>query len=137
MSLFAASLLGFLTAAACVSAAPGDSSRRASPGPWGATGIALEVTDSGATVEYDCAHGSISEPLVLDSEGRFNAKGLHFREHGGPVRDDEKQNGQPVRYNGQVTGDTMTLTVRPEDSDAPIGTYTLARGKPGRLRKCL
>jgi len=132
-----AALLAFLAGAACLAATASGGSRRAPSGSWGATGIHLDVTDSGGTLDYDCAHGTISEPLVLDSDGRFDVKGLHFREHGGPVRENEENRGQPVRYVGRVTGDTMTLTVRPEASDTPIGEYSLARGKTGRLRKCL
>ena len=131
-----AALLALLAGAACLAAAAG-SSRRASSGSWGATGIHLEVTDSGGILEYDCAHGTISEPLVLDSDGRFDVKGRHFREHGGPVRDGERNEGVAVRYAGRVVGDTMTLTVRPEGGDEPIGNYTLTRGNTGRLRKCL
>jgi hypothetical protein len=115
----------------------GGDTKRVAAGTWGATGIAMEVTASGARIEYDCAHGTISEPLVLDADGRFNVKGRHFREHGGPVREGEDSNGQPVRYTGQVTGDTMTLTVTPEGSDTAISSHTLVRGKTGRLHKCL
>ena len=129
--------LAFLAGVACLAAAAGGGSRRASSGSWGATGIHLEVTDSGGTLDYDCAHGTISEPLVLDSDGRFEVKGRHFREHGGPVRENESNEGIAVRYVGRISGDTMTLTVRPEGGDEPIGNYTLVRGKTGRIRKCL
>ncbi len=116
---------------------PGGEPKRVSAGQWGAVGIAMEVTESGARIEYDCAHGTIDEPLVLDADGRFDVKGHHFREHGGPVREGEESRGEPVRYVGQVTGDTMTLTVKPEGSDSPIGNHQLVRGKMGRIRKCL
>ena len=116
---------------------PGGNTKRVSAGNWGATGIAMEVTESGARIEYDCAHGTIDQPLVLDAEGRLDVKGLHFREHGGPVREGEESSGVPVRYVGQVTGDTLTLTVKPEGSDSPIGNYQLVRGRMGRIRKCL
>jgi len=129
-------LFWFLAAAACL-AGPPASKQRVSAGTWGGTGIALEVTEAGGTLEYDCAHGTISEPILLDGEGRFDVKGAHYREHGGPVRDGETANGQPVRYTGQVRDEEMTLTVRPEGRDEVIGNYTLVRGRPGRVRKCL
>jgi hypothetical protein len=116
---------------------PGGEAKRVSAGQWGAMGIAMEVTESGARIEYDCAHGTIDQPLVLDAEGRLDVKGLHYLEHGGPVRQDEESRGVPVRYVGQVTGDTLTLTVKPDGSDAPIGNYQLVRGKTGRIHKCL
>ena len=106
-------------------------------GQWGAMGIAMEVTEYGARIEYDCAHGTIDQPLVLDAEGRLDVKGLHYREHGGPIRQEEVSRGVPVRYVGQVTGDTMTVTVTPDGSDSPIGNHQLVRGKMGRIHKCL
>ena len=115
----------------------GRETKRVSAGIWGAMGVAMEVTESGATIEYDCAHGTIDQPLLLDADGRLDVKGHHFREHGGPVRQGEESNGEPVRYVGQVTGDTLTLTVKPEGSNTPIGDYQLLRGKTGRIHKCL
>jgi hypothetical protein len=132
------SLCAFALAAASLALGPsrGDT-KRAQAGPWGAMGIAMEVTESGARIEFDCAHGTISEPVLLDSEGRFAVKGLHFREHGGPIREGEGSKGEPVHYVGQVTGDSMTLTIKSEGSDRAIGSYTLVHGKAGRIHKCL
>ncbi len=127
----------FLLGATCSGAAASGESRRVAAGSWGAMGIAMTVTETGARIEYDCAHGAISEPLLLDADGRFDVKGLHFREHGGPVREGEESRGDPVRYTGQVTGENMDLTVKPEGSDTPIGSHTLVRGKTGRIHKCL
>lgn len=115
----------------------GGDTKRIAPGTWGANGIAMEVTKAGARIEYDCAHGTIGGPILLDAEGRFDVRGQHFPEHGGPVREGEDSNGQPVRYTGHVAGDTMTLTVTPEGSDTAISSHTLVRGKTGRVRKCL
>jgi hypothetical protein len=130
-------LCALAVAAATLGLGPsGGDTRRAQTGPWGAIGIAIEVTESGARIEFDCAHGTISEPILLDSEGRFDVKGLHFREHGGPIREGEESKGEPVRCVGQVTGDTMTLTIKSE-SDTAIGSYKLVHGKAGRIRKCL
>jgi hypothetical protein len=135
--------LSFLCALAIAAATPGlgpsggGETKRVAAGNWGGMGIAMEVTESGTRIEYDCAHGTINQPLLLDAQGRFNVKGLHFREHGGPIREGEESRGQPVRYMGQVTGDTMTLTVRPEGSDRDTGSYKLVRGKTGRIHKCL
>lgn len=103
---------------------------------WGGTGIALEVTAGGGRVEYDCAHGTIDQPLVFDRRGRFDVPGMHFPEHGGPVREGEEAKGQAVRYTGQVTGDTMRLTVKLPDGKV-LGPYTLVRGRAGRIHKCL
>ena len=106
-------------------------------GTWGAQGISMEVTDSGADIGYDCAHGSITEKIVLDSQGHFSARGRHASEHGGPIRLGEEKNDRPATYRGSVKGDTMTLTVTLSGSDETVGTFTLTHGKSGRLRRCL
>jgi len=97
----------------------------------------METSEGGATIEYDCAHGSIDQPIFVDEAGRFEVKGLHSREHGGPIREGEQAKGEPVRYVGQTDGDTLSLTVRFVNRDETIGTFTLVRGKPGRIRRCL
>src|SRR5215475_7449380 len=71
--------------------------------------ISLEVTERGASVEYDCAHGTIDEKIVLDRRGRFNVPGTHVEEHGGPVRKDERLNHYPVRFSGRISGKKMQL----------------------------
>jgi hypothetical protein len=108
---------------------------RVAAGTWGGQGIAMEVTEKGATLDYDCAHGTVDEAMTLDGSGRLEARGVHAREHGGPVREGESK-GQPAVYSGRVDGDTLTLTVKLAGSDEVIGTYTLVRGKQGRIRKC-
>lgn len=48
-------------------------------GTWGGEHIAMEVTDAGATIEYDCAHGRITEKIAPNPEGKFETKGVHTR----------------------------------------------------------
>jgi hypothetical protein len=103
-------------------------------GPWGGTGLLVRVTKEGATIEADCAHGSIAKPLVLDAAGRFDVEGVWIPEHAGPVRRDEEPAQQRARYAGRVDEKTMTLEIsRGEDR---VGTFTLTHGSEGRLTKC-
>ena len=96
----------------------------------------MEVTETGAEIEYDCAHGRITERIVPDRSGNFEVKGVHVTEHGGPVRIDEKPNEQPARYSGWTDGRRMTLTVTVEGRKEAIGTFNLGHGSPGRVFKC-
>lgn len=105
-------------------------------GQWGAQGISMEVTDNGATIEYDCGRGRITEKISPDGEGKFTAKGVHIREHGGPQRE-EDENGLPADYRGTIKDQTMTLTVELTKDKQRIGTFTLTQGSSGRVRKCL
>jgi hypothetical protein len=106
-------------------------------GAWGGDHLRVDVTPGGATTEYDCAHGTIDEPLVADRNGRFSASGTHTFDHGGPVRIDEVPNRHPARYDGRVTGDTLQLTVTVTDTPQVLGSFTLTRGVAPRLLKCL
>jgi len=106
------------------------------PGDWGGEHIGLTVAQKGATLEYDCAHGTIEEPLVA-TEGRFTALGTHTREHGGPVREGELAETHPARYEGRIDGETMTLEVTLTDSGEKLGTFKLVRGQSPRVFKCL
>ena len=106
-------------------------------GTWGGTGIAMEVTDSGAEINYDCANGTITEKIAPDAQGNFVAHGRHVREHPGPIRQGEDRSGQPATYHGSIEGDTMTLAVTVANSDQTIGPFKLTRGKSGRIHRCL
>jgi hypothetical protein len=106
-------------------------------GSWGGAHVSLIVTESGATIEYDCAHGTINESLVLDGLGNFDVSGTHTREHPGPIREGEIPDEHPVRYTGWTDGGNMDLTVSFVDTGERIGTFSLIRGSPARLVKCL
>jgi hypothetical protein len=138
-SLILASIALFLIAAfsSPQAAARGRKHRRLAQGSWGAPHIRLTVGDSSATIEYDCAHGQIDGPLVIDSRGRFSLKGTHSPEHPGPVRDNEQSAGQPASYTGWTDGKKMTLTVTLAGQKEMIGTFSLTRGSQGRVFKCL
>jgi len=96
----------------------------------------MEVTDSGAEIEYDCAHSTVDEPIVLDSEGNFEVKGKYLRQHGGPIRKDEESNGSIVRYTGHAKGRELSLTITNPEKKETIGTFTLTQGSDGRVMKC-
>jgi hypothetical protein len=123
----------------------GGAERQASPGVWGGEHIGLWVDQKGARVEYDCARGVIDEPLRLDAKGRFEARGTHRRESGGPARPDgeldetgkSQPSGQPARYTGRVVGKKMTLTVTLVETGEHVGTFSLAHEREPRLNKCL
>jgi len=105
-------------------------------GTWGGDHIGVEVSDGGATFDYDCAHGSVERVLTLDESGNFEATGFHVKEHFGPVHASDDTKGQPARYVGHVEGDTMTVAVTLTDTKEMVGTFTLKYGKPPRVFKC-
>src|SRR6266536_1964152 len=100
LSIAAAAMIVLVMMSSSTDGARGRKSNRIAKGEWGGMHINLNVTDSSASIEYDCAHGEITGPLTLDRRGRFDLKGTHSREHGGPVRINEPDNSQPARYTG-------------------------------------
>jgi len=122
--------------AACGSA--GGAGRHSLPaGTWGGDHVNLTVTEEGATIEFDCAHGTLKGPILPDAEGRFETAGTYVQEHAGPVREeDETAAGSPARYKGQVAKGKMTLTIAFPEGREPLGPFDLVHGKEGRLMKC-
>ena len=105
-------------------------------GAWGGDHIHLEVTDKGAQVEFACAHGAVDEPLILDSVGRFAAKGSYTEESPGPQREDSPTRSKPARYAGRIQGSTMTLTITLTENAQTIGPFSLTKDRTPRITKC-
>ena len=110
--------------------------QRVRSGSWGGQHISIDVGEKSATIEYDCANGAIEGPLTIDSKGHFSWRGTFNREHPGPIREDETGNTRAAIYSGSIKGDTMYLTVRLADSKEEVATFTLTRGRSGRVFKC-
>lgn len=129
------SVLALLVSSACAPDMTEPS--RAALGRWGGEHVSLVVGASGGTVEFDCAHGTLSEPLVTNRAGRFAVSGVFVREHGGPIRVDEVPDARPARYSGIVDGQKMVLIVAIVDENQTLGPFTLGLNAPPRLVKCL
>lgn len=106
-------------------------------GAWGGDHVRVDIAPGDATVEYDCAHGTIDQPLVPDRTGSFSAVGTHTFEHGGPIRSGELPDRHPARYDGQVSGETLRFSVTITDRPQTLGAFTVTRGAGARLVKCL
>src|SRR3712207_4879159 len=106
------------------------------PGVWGGEHIRFEVTERGARVEYDCAHGTIDGKIVVDAQGRFSVHGTHYEERGGPARPGDEAKGYRVRLSGRVGGSLMKLTVTRAGTRKVVGTFDLARDREPMIVKC-
>lgn len=99
-------------------------------GSWGGDHIELTVASPTSHVELDCAHGDFQGPVMSSS---FTSVGTLVQQHGGPGVGET----HPATFEGSVSGDTMTLTIRVTDTGGLFGRFMLARGVPGRVVKCL
>lgn len=106
-------------------------------GMWGGEHIRMEVNDSGADIEFDCARGSISQPLELDDKGRFKVEGIYKAETPAPAAADggSPVSGVKATYTGILTGSSLRLEVFIEGQDTPR-TFDLEQGDQGQLAKC-
>lgn len=102
-------------------------------GAWGGDHVLLTVTDNGARVEFNCAHGTLDHPLRLDDSGHFNVVGTFVPEHAGPVLRTEE--GRPARYAGRIDRDKIEFTVTLEGQTGR-GPYTIGLAKDPKLEKC-
>lgn len=104
-------------------------------GQWGGEHVRLSVSDTGGSVEFDCAHGTLDAPLNVDTEGRFSVPGTLVRE-GGPVVPGREGEKQSVRYSGRLDGSSMNLDLSRDNGDR-MGSFLLKLGDRGKLVKCL
>jgi hypothetical protein len=130
-------LAAWLIGAAPTPTPPAGSPARVASGRWGGAGIAIEVTASGAKIEFDCASGTIDAPLVLDAEGRFDLPGTFLRQRPGPTRmGDEDREGESVRYSGRLEGDTLTLELHAPKQRHGTPAFSAVLGRTPRLHRC-
>ena len=107
------------------------------PSEWGGEHVGLIVSATGGTLEYDCASGTIDQPIIAATNGSFIAQGTHTRGHGGPIMQGEIPDRHPARYDGWTVGETMRLTVTLTDTGEKLGDFTLVRGQSPRVFRCL
>jgi hypothetical protein len=129
-----------MIAAVLISAAGPCSEDLAGPVPpseWGGDHIGLTVSPTGAMLEYDCASGTIDQPIVAASNGNFVAQGTHTKGHGGPSVEGEIPDLHPARYEGWTDGDSLRIDVTLTDTGEKLGSFTLVRGLSPRVFRCL
>jgi len=103
---------------------------------WGGDHIEIRADGKRATVEFDCAHGTIDGAIAPDSNGQFDIAGTFTPERSGPVREDTSQT-RAAKYAGTIKKEAMTLRVTIAGPDAPPAmTFDLARDQNGAVRKC-
>lgn len=102
---------------------------------WGGEHVEMELTKTGADFDFDCAVGTIDQPLALPKDGKFRATGTYTRESPGPTRGDGNRATAAI-YVGTIKGDSMQLEIVLVNSKETVGTYELVRGRSGHVMKC-
>lgn len=105
-------------------------------GVWGGSHAGIEFQGGLADVQFDCASGTIDEPITPGVGGKFLAKGTYRAGAPGPIRVGQIFKSQPARYSGEVIEQVMTLNVALEDGTA-LGPFTMTEGAAPQLMRCL
>ena len=101
-------------------------------GTWGGDNAGLIVSDTDVHVHIGCTLGDAIGPIHLDDRGRFEANGT-YNVDAFPV---DRGIVHPAIFSGQVTGQTMTLTVSLTDTARVLGPVTLVYGKEPKMGPC-
>jgi len=112
-------------------------------GIWGGHHVGIEFAGGLADVQFDCASGTIDDPLSPGPDGSFSVKGTYRTGAPGPIKVGQFFKSQPAVFAGTVMkpadkGATrvMTLNVALEDGTA-LGPFTLTEGMPPQITRCL
>ena len=103
-------------------------------GMWGGSHIGVIFQGGLAEVQFDCAAGTIDEPIRAN--GSFLVNGTYRAGSGGPIRVGQIFRSQRAKYSGEVNKTVMTLNVMLEDNTA-LGPFTLTEGQAPQITRCL
>ena len=103
---------------------------------WGGQDVRLLLDAHGAIVEFDCAEGEILQPISANASGEFTARGTYTPGQFGPIRENSSPGKIPATYKGEISGNTMHLQVIPENKRIQPFSFSLTKGKGGRIVRC-
>jgi hypothetical protein len=105
-------------------------------GNWGGTGISIIASDSQVTLEFDCAVGMISKKVML-TNGQFSEKGTFTQHFGNMPINTTPPEPKPVIYEGNLSGNNISLTMKSEDGKTILSNYTISKNTVGLIVKCM
>jgi len=109
-------------------------------GIWGGPHAGASFQGGLGDMQFDCASGTIDDPLYPAKDGSFAVKGTYRTGASGPVKVGQFFKSQGALYSGQVVKakdvpQVMTLSVTLEDGTA-LGPFTLTEGTPPQITRC-
>lgn len=111
-------------------------------GVWGGPHAGLAFQGGLADAQFDCASGTIDEPVYPTKDGNFLGKGTYRTGSSGPVKVGQFFKSQGAVFSGSVSKgtikngpQTMTLNVALEDGTS-LGPFTLTENSPPQVDRC-
>jgi hypothetical protein len=109
---------------------------------WGGAHAGAVFQGGLADVQFDCASGTIDDPVYPAPDGSFSVKGTYRTGAAGPVKVGQFFKSQDAMFSGQVAKAVekkapriMTMHVTLEDGTT-LGPFTLTEGAPPQLTHC-
>ena len=129
------SMLAALAAMGCSAGTTQDSTVLPS-GRWGGPEVQVTATNQGATAQFVCAHGTIDQAIQPDANGNFSATGTYVFEHPATVAGQANEDSHSARYDGQISGTTLRVSVTVPDKQQTFGPFTATAGATGPNTRC-
>lgn len=106
------------------------------PGRWGGLHMELNVRSDGSSYQLDCAHGTIDQAIVHNSQGNFHHTGTMTKEDGANL---VPQVALDTRFDGIVRGNSMviSLTWRELTGELKNQSFVLKKNADATLFRCL
>jgi hypothetical protein len=112
-------------------------------GLWGGPHAGANFSGGLADLQFDCASGTIDDPIMITDVGPFSVKGTFRTGASGPIKVGQFFKSQEALFSGEITKGAakssprvMTLSVALEDGTA-LGPFTLTEGAPPQITRCL
>ena len=128
-------MLAAVAAMGCSAGATQDSAAVPS-GTWGGPDVQVVVTNQGATAQFVCAHGTIDQSIQPDASGAFSSPGTYVYEHPATIAGQANEDSHSARYDGQLSGTTLRVTVTVPDKQQTFGPFTATLGATGPNTRC-
>jgi hypothetical protein len=127
--------LAALAIVSCSAAATNDNTLPTT-GTWAGPDVQVIVTSQGTTTQFVCAHGTIDQLIAPDANGNFSATGTYVFEHPATVVGQPSSDSHSARYDGQLSGRTMHISVTVPDKQQVFGPFTATLGATGPSTRC-
>jgi hypothetical protein len=112
-------------------------------GLWGGPHAGANFSGGLADLQFDCASGTIDDPIMITDVGPFSVKGTFRTGASGPIKVGQFFKSQDALFSGEIARGAakdsprvMTLSVALDDGTA-LGPFTLTEGAPPQITRCL
>lgn len=105
-------------------------------GRWGGQGISVLASDTQVILDFDCASGTINKKVML-SNNLFLEKGNYTQFAGNVPINANPPEPKIVQYEGNLSGNNLSLTIKSEDGKTVIGKYIIVKNETGKIIRCM